>query len=66
MLPDMRQLTAWLIILFFIAILPANIQAAIKHVDFQKGTYEGPGAKYLWFRVPLQVFFIAWVWYFSL
>lgn len=28
------------------------------------GTPDGPGARYLWFRVPLQGLFIAWV-YFS-
>ena len=61
-----RHLTAVMLILFFILILPANIYAAVQKVDFQKGNYEGSGLKYLWFRVPLQIFFILWVWYFSL
>ena len=65
LIPAMRHITALLLIIFFIAILPANINAAIHKVDFQKGTYEGSGRSYLWFRVPLQVFFIVWVWYFS-
>jgi uncharacterized membrane protein len=56
----LRVLTAWLLILFFVLVLPANINAAIKHVDYQKGTFEGEGAMYLWFRVPLQVLFIVW------
>ncbi|PVD49722.1 hypothetical protein DC498_22390 [Terrimonas sp.] len=56
--------TGWLLILFFILILPANIYAAIKKVDYQKATAEGAGKKYLWFRIPLQIFFIAWI-YFS-
>jgi uncharacterized membrane protein len=61
-----RHLTAILLIIFFILILPANIYAAIKKVDFEKGTYGGKGLQYLWFRVPLQLFFIAWVWYFGM
>jgi uncharacterized membrane protein len=61
-----RHVTALLLIIFFIAILPANINAAIYKIDYQKGTYEGTGISYLWFRVPLQVFFILWVWYFGL
>jgi len=56
----LRVLTAWLLILFFLLLLPANINAAIKHVDFQKGTFEGEGANYLWFRIPLQILFIVW------
>jgi len=64
--PAFRHLTAILLILFFILILPANIYAAVQKVDFQKGNYEGSGLDYLWFRVPLQMFFMLWVWYFGL
>ena len=64
LIPRLQEITAWLLIVFFIVILPANISAALKHIDYEKGTYEGPGANYLWFRVPLQLFFMAWVYYF--
>ena len=66
MIPAMRHITSVLLIIFFICILPANINAAIKKIDFEKGTYDGAGINYLWFRVPLQIFFIAWVWYFGI
>jgi hypothetical protein len=46
--------------------LSANINAAIHKVDYEKATYEGPGISYLWFRIPLQLLFIAWVAYFGL
>ena len=62
----LRHLTSILLIIFFIAVLPANIYAAIHKVDYQKGTNEGNDPKYLWFRIPLQFFFIGWVWYFGL
>lgn len=60
-IPSLRILTAWLLIAFFILILPANIYAAIKNIDYQKGTFDGQGLTYLWFRIPLQVLFIVWV-----
>lgn len=59
-----RTVTAWAVIAFFILITPANIYAALHHVDLQKGTYGGSGTEYLWYRIPLQLFFIGWV-YFS-
>jgi uncharacterized membrane protein len=48
------------LIVFFVLLLPANINAAIKHIDYQKGTFEGQGLNYLWFRIPLQILFIVW------
>lgn len=58
-----RELTAWLLIAFFILILPANIFAAIKQIDYQNATYDGPGLRYLWFRIPLQIVFILWTYF---
>jgi uncharacterized membrane protein len=65
LIPSYRHLASVLLIIFFILILPANIYAAFKKIDYQKGNYEGIGMDYLWFRVPLQVLFITWVWYFG-
>ncbi|RKR14483.1 putative membrane protein [Maribacter vaceletii] len=58
---EFRVLVAWFLILFFITILPSNIKAAVENINYQKGTYDGPGLLYLWFRVPLQICFILWV-----
>ena len=66
LIPSYRHLTSVLLIIFFVLILPANIYAAIKKVDFQKGTYDGNEINYLWFRIPLQILFIGWVWYFGI
>ena len=66
LLPSLRSSTAILLIVFFVLLLPANIFAAVKGVDYQKGTYGKKNLAYLWFRVPLQVLFIVWVVYFSL
>jgi uncharacterized membrane protein len=61
LLPTMRVTIAWLLILFFVLILPANIYSAMNHLDYQKGTFDGDGLAYLWFRIPLQIMFIVWV-----
>ncbi len=60
LIPGFKETTAWLLILFFVLLLPANINAAIKHIDYQKGTFDGNGLNYLWFRIPLQILFILW------
>jgi len=66
MLPSKRYITSIMLIVFFFSILPANINAAIKKIDFENATTTGKGIDYLWFRIPLQVLFIAWVWYFGI
>lgn len=59
-IPSFRLITAWLLIAFFMLILTANIYSAIKQIDYQKGTFDGNGLTYLWFRIPLQILFIVW------
>lgn len=61
LLPQYKSLTGWFLIIFFILLLPANIYAAVKHIDYEKATLNGSGLGYLWFRVPLQILFIVWV-----
>jgi uncharacterized membrane protein len=63
LVPRLMVWSGWLLIVFFILILPANINAAIKHIDYQKGTFEGNGPNYLWFRVPLQILLIVWIYF---
>lgn len=61
LLPKYSKATAWLLIIFFIVLLPANIYAAIHRVNLQTAAFDGSGPEYLWFRIPLQLFFITWV-----
>ena len=60
LIPGLKLPTGWLLICFFILLLPANIYGAIQQLDYQKGTFDGNGIPYLWFRVPLQLLFIVW------
>lgn len=61
--PQYRHGFAWALIVFFVLVLPANIKAAMEHIDYQTGKLDGPGLSYLWFRVPLQLFFGLWVFF---
>lgn len=65
LVPSLREMTGWVMIIFFLLIFPANIYAAIQHVDLEKATYNGPGPAYLWFRGPEQLLFIGWVYFFA-
>ena len=64
--PSTRYVAGIILILLFMVMLPANIRAALHHVNYETGATDGKGVNYLWFRIPLQVLFIAWIGYFSL
>ncbi|SDQ14020.1 DoxX family protein [Flagellimonas zhangzhouensis] len=61
LLPYYQNVTAWVLIVFLIVVLPANIYGASHHINYQTAIANGPGLAYLWFRIPLQIFFIIWV-----
>lgn len=61
-----RVYTAWLLIVFLILVLPANIYASLKQVNYNNGTYTGNGLSYLWFRIPMQLLLIWWTWFFGI
>lgn len=62
--PSYRVNIGWLLILFFIIILPANVYAAWHNINYKTATYDGPGLSYLWLRIPVQCIYIAWVYIF--
>jgi uncharacterized membrane protein len=64
--PPVRYLSGVLLVILLVMMLPANIRAAFKHINYEKANYDGPGPGYLWFRIPLQLFFVGWIVYFSL
>ncbi|HMO81236.1 MAG TPA: hypothetical protein PKD24_10635 [Pyrinomonadaceae bacterium] len=51
-----------LLIVFFLAVLPANIAGSLKEIEMGGMEY---GPLYLIFRIPLQFFFIWWAWFFG-
>ncbi len=65
-LPQTRYIASVILIIFFIFLLPANISAAVRHVNIEKADFTGDGLGYLWLRIPLQLLFILWVWLFNI
>ncbi|MDI1243736.1 MAG: DoxX family protein [bacterium] len=63
LLSKTSRLTSIVLIVFFVLILPANIAGSLKQVQFGGMEY---GPWYLLFRIPLQILFICWVWYFGI
>ncbi|MBW1294798.1 DoxX family protein [Aquimarina litoralis] len=59
-IPRFTYISGWTLIIFLLLMLPANIYGAINHINYQKGTFDGNGLSYLWFRIPLQILFIIW------
>lgn len=67
MIPSMRELTAVLLIIFYVLVFIANINSSKKKINIFKADYTGPGMKYLYReRIPMQIILIAWTWYFGI
>ncbi len=57
-IPRLQRLTGYLLLIFLIAVLPANIWAAANSIPYG-GNINGP--MYLLIRVPYQIFLLWWV-----
>ena len=61
LIPSLRRPAAWGLAALLVALFPANVYAALAGV-----TLGGNAATPLWFRTPLQVFWLAVLWYTTL
>lgn len=67
MIPSIRGITAVLLIVFFVLVFVANINASKKRINIFKADYTGPGMSYLYKeRILMQLILIAWTWYFGI
>lgn len=67
LIPSVRELTAILLIVFFVLVFIANINSSGKRINLFKADYTGPGMNYLYReRLPMQLILIAWTWYFGI
>ncbi|AZB10975.1 hypothetical protein EG344_20125 [Chryseobacterium sp. G0162] len=67
MIPAIREMTAVLLIIFYILVFIANINSSQKKINIFKADYTGPGMQYLYKqRIPMQIILIAWTWYFGI
>lgn len=62
-IPSISRLTGMLLIVFFILILPTNIYASMRQLNYETATFDGKGTEYLWFRIPFQLLLIGWTYY---
>ena len=58
--PKYKRLAGNIAIIFLLCIFPSNVYAALNSVDFG-GNLNGP--RYLFFRLPLQLFLMGWAWF---
>lgn len=65
-IPGYRLLAGWMLIVFLALLLPSNILAAVRRIDYQDPGSQGSGVEYLWFRVPLQLLFVIWTYIFCI
>lgn len=67
MIPSIRDLTAVLLIIFYVLVFIANINSSKKNINIFKADFTGPGMDYLYKeRIPMQIILIAWTWYFGI
>lgn len=67
MIPSIRELTAFLLIIFYMLVFVANINSSKKNINIFKADYTGPGMNYLYReRILMQIILIAWTWYFGI
>ncbi|AZA89913.1 Predicted membrane protein [Chryseobacterium nakagawai] len=67
MIPAIREMTAVLLIIFYILVFIANINSSQKKINIFKADYTGPGMQYLYKqRIPMQIILIAWTLYFGI
>lgn len=67
MIPAIREMTAVLLIIFYILVFIANINSSQKKINIFKADYTGPGMQYLYKqRIPMQIILITWTWYFGI
>ncbi|HEV2387593.1 MAG TPA: DoxX family protein [Candidatus Acidoferrales bacterium] len=57
LIPETRAWAAWCLVLFLVAVFPANVSAARRGIGI-RGRPHTP----LWLRAPMQLLFILWTW----
>lgn len=61
-----KTIVGYILIIFLILIVPCNIKASLENLNIQTGNHNGKGLNYLFLRIPAQLFFIAWTYFFTI
>jgi uncharacterized membrane protein len=63
LLPQTRRWAAWGLIALYVAVFPANLYMAFNGIQLDPANpLPAWGA---WIRLPFQILFIAWAWWFT-
>lgn len=62
LIPPMSRIAAWGLIALYVAVFPANVNMAVHNIRIEGTNYP---LIFNWVRLPFQVLFIAWAWWFT-
>jgi uncharacterized membrane protein len=64
--PRTRVYAAWGLIALLIAVFPANLYVAVNNIDMATGQPGAESTAAAWIRLPFQLLFIVWAWWYTL
>jgi len=62
LIPRVSRAAAWILVVLFIAVFPANIYQAVNNIGVPALPHDPP---LIWLRLPFQAFLVAWAWWFT-
>lgn len=62
----LKTIVGYTLIIFLLVIIPCNIKASLENLNIQTGNFNGKGIKYLFLRIPAQLLFIGWSYFFTI
>jgi uncharacterized membrane protein len=62
LIPGVSRFAAWLLVVLYIVVFPANLYQAINNIEVVALPHEPP---LIWLRLPFQAFLVAWAWWFT-
>lgn len=62
LIPRVSRYAAWLLVVLYIAVFPANLYQAINNIRVAALPHDPP---LIWLRLPFQAFLVTWAWWFT-
>ncbi len=62
LIPPVSRIAAWGLIALYVTVFPANVNMAVHDIKIPGLTYP---SIFNWVRLPFQVLFVAWAWWFT-
>lgn len=65
-LTELARTLSVVVLMYLLIALFTQVNACAKKISIKRGNYTGKGLGYLFYKIPEQIFIIAWVYYFGL